>query len=61
MKNLFKTLLVALAAMVVAQAATAARVVRTIDSGWRFALTADNAASVDFNDKDWQQLNLPHS
>lgn len=61
MKNLFKTLLVALAAMVVAQAATAARVVRTIDSGWRFALTADNAAAVDFNDKEWQQLNLPHS
>ena len=62
MKPTFKHLIVALVAtLAFVGSANAARVVRTIDSGWKFALTADNAAASNFCDSEWQLINLPHS
>ncbi|MBR4851811.1 MAG: DUF4982 domain-containing protein [Tidjanibacter sp.] len=62
MKNYTKLALMTLVAtLALAHSASAARVVRTIDSGWKFALTTDNAAAIDFCDKEWKQVNLPHS
>lgn len=60
--NISRKIVVAMVATLsLALSASAARVVRTIDSGWKFALTADHAAAVDYNDSAWEAIRLPHS
>lgn len=49
MRNGFLRTMVAFAATIVFISSADARVVRTLDSGWKFALTGDNAASSDFD------------
>ena len=61
MRNGFLRTMVAFAATIVFISSADARVVRTLDSGWKFALTGDNAASSDFDDAAWQQVRIPHT
>ena len=41
--------------------ALAQRITRTIDSGWKFANITEDASAPDFEDAQWQQVNLPHT
>lgn len=41
--------------------ALAQRITRTIDSGWKFANITEDASAPDFEDVQWQQVNLPHT
>lgn len=61
MKINFLRAMVALAATIAFISNADARVVRTLDSGWKFALTSENAAASDFADSSWQQVRLPHT
>lgn len=62
MKQLTKRLaLTATIICLLAQGASASRVVRTLDAGWRFALTTTHAADASYDDSKWQQVHLPHT
>lgn len=59
--TLLRMMVVFAATIVSLHAALAQRITRTIDSGWKFANITEDASAPDFEDAQWQQVNLPHT